>query len=53
MRGSKGPKKKGGKRKIKREDKLAKELQTLPETETSAQAGSIQTLTQLSHKLKP
>lgn len=27
-------------------------LQTLPETETSAQAGSIQTLTQSGHKLK-
>lgn len=29
-----------------------KGLQTLPETETSAQAGSIQTLTQPGHKLK-
>lgn len=54
FQGLRRKKKKG--REARREEKgkinWQKSLQTLPETETSAQAGSTQTLTQSGHKLK-
>lgn len=42
----------GARRKERGKINWQKSLQTLPETETSAQAGSVQTLTQPGHKLK-